>query len=99
MVALIISYRQADLRVELDLTPSGRLYISGIQRDRAFADRIPSFLKLTSTVQTDYEWHEFIEADVKLTELEATITLRANGAEQACRTYTLTELADSHATG
>ena len=99
MVVLTLNYRQANLRVELDSNLFARLYINGIQRDKALPDSLPASLKLTSTVQTDYEWHEFIEAEVMFTETAVKITLRANGVEQASRCYALAEIEGSHATG
>ena len=60
-----ITYRDARLRVD---TGNGEaaLYINGMRRDSRRAGSLPCQLHLTSTLQTDYEWHEFIEARVHL---------------------------------
>ena len=75
-----LEYRGARLRVEVDASLNSRLFINGIQRDSRPPASLPYRSVLSSTVQTDYEWHEFIEAEVMLTDTDITITLSANKA-------------------
>ncbi len=44
--------------------PHAELRINGLLRDDTSSDKDPTSLRLSSTVQTDYEWHEFIEGIV-----------------------------------
>jgi hypothetical protein len=81
MPELIIDYRSAGLKIEVDDTPSARLYINNILRAQESTSTKPCTLALTTTVQTDYEWHEFIEATISFTENKAIVKLAANGAE------------------
>jgi hypothetical protein len=87
MPALEVEYRNAALRVELDSDRSARLFINNIQRMQASLTALPGTLRLSSSVQTDYEWHEFIEVILIFSEKEITISLRASNAEIACKTY------------
>ena len=84
-----LEYRGAQLRVEIDDKMHSSLYINGMPRDSRSQVGVPSRCTLSSTVQTDYEWHEFIEADVVLSESEIVITLSANNATLGSETFIL----------
>ena len=87
MPALEVEYRNAALRVELDSNRSARLFINNIQRMHESLTPLSGTLRLSSSVQTDYEWHEFIEAIVTYDETETTVVLNASNAEIARETY------------
>lgn len=74
-----VNYHGAVIRVEWDRTPSARLYINNLERD---ADSIEQgdvgVIRLNSTVQTDYEWHEFVEAVVSYEANQSSLVLTAN---------------------
>ena len=89
MPALEVEYRNAALRVEIDSDRSARLFINNIQRMHESLTALPGTLRLSSSVQTDYEWHEFIEAIVTCDETETTVLLTASNAEIACETYAI----------
>jgi hypothetical protein len=63
--------------------PVATLRINGIVRDTASSARDPVTLKVTSTVQTDYEWHEYIEALVEYGPTTIVARLLASSAELA----------------
>ena len=79
MNQLTTNYRGANLTVELDHS-EGRLLINGLVRERC--DRA-AVIRLSSTVQTDYEWHEFIVGTIVCSENSITMVLTANNAEIA----------------
>ncbi|MFT5211655.1 MAG: hypothetical protein ACI9CE_003396 [Flavobacterium sp.] len=54
-----------------------RLLINNIEREKA-ASKENTILKLTSTVQTEYEWHEFIEAIIEYGSNKITASLFAS---------------------
>ena len=87
MTVLKAKYRNVALRVELDEARSAALFINNIKRMQDTLTTLPGTLRLSSSVQTDYEWHEFIEAIVTFTEKEIGISLRASNSEIACETY------------
>jgi len=87
MPALQIDYRNADLKLEFDEGPSARLYINNIQRVQETADQTPCTLRLSSSVQTDYEWHEFIEAIVTFGEDETIALIVASNTQIARETF------------
>ena len=62
------------------------LMINGVTRDEVKCQSNTSTLRLTSTVQTDYEWHEFIEAIVDVTKDTVNIRLLASNTEVASLT-------------
>ena len=84
---LKVSYRDADLKVEFDKHQSARLLINNISRHEQRADSLPCTLRLTSTVQTAYEWHEFIEAIVHFDEETVSVQLIANNTEVANESF------------
>ena len=65
MNLLQITYHGATLALEIGPTPSVTLRINGLVRDEATSDADSVTLRVNSTVQTDYEWHEFIEGVVR----------------------------------
>ena len=65
------------------------LFINGMQRDQQTANEIPCRHKLSSTVQTDYEWHEFIEAEIVFDSKEIIVTLHANKAPLGSKSFKL----------
>ena len=87
MTVLKVKYRNVALRVELDGLRSAALFINNIQRMQESLTTLPGTLRLSSSVQTDYEWHEFIEVIVTFDEKVITISLRASNSEIACETY------------
>ena len=62
------------------------LMINGVTRDRATSQSDAGTLRLTSTVQTDYEWHEFIEAIIDVTADAVNVRLLASNTEVASLT-------------
>ena len=73
-----VEYGGARLAVEIDQTQA-RLRINGRVREAAALG--PDTLRLASTVQTDYEWHEFIEAVITVEGDEIVVSLLANKQE------------------
>ncbi len=80
-------YRQAALKVEFDPEPRARLFINNIKRQERAAEQTPCTLRLSSSVQTDYEWHESIEAIVNYEEDQVSVRLTANHTQLAARTF------------
>lgn len=82
------NYHGASLRLEFEDTPGARLLINGLVRQerRTEADK-RAVLRLASTVQTDYEWHEFIEGIVDYSQQKIQATLVANNTEIACQSF------------
>jgi hypothetical protein len=87
MPALEVEYKNVALRVELGSEQSAELFINNIQRMQASLTVPSGTLRLSSSVQTDYEWHEFIDVIITFSEKKITISLRASSAEIACKTY------------
>ena len=87
-----VSYRDADLKVEFDQHQSARLVINNVSRHEQRAESLPCTLRLTSTVQTDYEWHEFIEAIVHFDEETISVQLIANNTEVANKSFPREEM-------
>ena len=54
-----------DTTLSADDHPHAELRINGLLRDDGSSEKDPTSLRLSSTVQTDYEWHEFIEGIVE----------------------------------
>lgn len=84
---LAAEYRGARIRVEFDATPSARLYINNMMRQERAAESGPRTFVLTSPVQTDYEWHEYIDALVRITEEGASISISTGGKAIASRDF------------
>ena len=79
MDKLATHYRGAELCVELD-EEEARLLINGLIRQRS---PVSKTLRLSSTVQTDYEWHEIIEGIITSNSWGVKMVLVANKAEIA----------------
>ena len=90
MEVLRFKYKNASLRVELDQTLSARLFINNVQRMEKTCNSPVEIIRLSSSVQTDYEWHEFIEALLTFRECDVTISLRASDSEIAYKTTQMT---------
>ncbi|MCB1645447.1 MAG: hypothetical protein KDI36_08340, partial [Pseudomonadales bacterium] len=65
---LSITYEGARLALSFSDPPQAALRINGLIRETAASEQSNITLKLTSTVQTDYEWHEFIEGIVEFSD-------------------------------
>jgi hypothetical protein len=99
MPALKVEYKNAALRVELETGGSAGLFINNIQRMHSslgtlqrtlqgtLQRTLQRTLRLSSSVQTDYEWHEFIEATITFNEKEISVSLCASNVEIAFETY------------
>lgn len=74
-------YRGARLAIEFGSDQRVRLRINGLVREEAALPEATGSLRLSSTVQTDYEWHEFIEAVIEIGDDAIVTTVSANGAE------------------
>ena len=72
------SYGGAELTLKISIEGEATLLVNGIARDRT---RGTSTLLVSSTVQTDYEWHELIEGKVSIGEDEISASLFANKIE------------------
>lgn len=83
MAKVTANYRGVILSVESD-GYEGRLFINGLIRARI---KLTSTTRLTSTVQTDYEWHELIEGTIIRKADKVTITLYANNVEIALEEF------------
>lgn len=78
------NYHGATIRLEFDKSPGARLIINGlVRREWQAGENRALVLRLTSTVQTDYEWHEFIEGIVDYSQEKIQATLVANNTEIA----------------
>ena len=84
---LTADYRGATIRVEFDTLPSARLYINNMKRQEATAGKLPARLALGSPVQTDYEWHEYIDALIDFTQARVSVTISTGGQEIAAREF------------
>jgi len=84
MEKLAINYRGAELCVELDESEA-RLLINGLVRQRS---PVSKALLLSSTVQTDYEWHEYIEGIITSHSGRVKMVLFANKAQIAEKEFT-----------
>ncbi len=82
-------YRGARLELEIHPGRQVRLLVNGIAREEVFATG--NHIRVTSTVQTDYEWHEFIEGRVDFGPDQVTASLLANNASVAQETFALAE--------
>lgn len=80
-------YRGVDLALDIGRPHTVTLRINGITRDRADGAGANVTLRVNSTVQTDYEWHEFIEGIVTFDGGGATARIVANNLELARQHY------------
>jgi hypothetical protein len=81
------TYRGAHLKLEISEGKT-RLLINGLVRDEGSSEKT---LRLSSVVQTDYEWHELIEGFVSFEPGSITGSLLANNINVAQKTYKLGE--------
>jgi len=56
---LKVSYEGTDLLLIFGQEPSASLCINGVERESVSSNKPAITLKLSSTVQTDYEWQEY----------------------------------------
>ncbi len=91
------NYGGANLELSFGPTASATLRINGVERDSA--TREPNgpnsqkvTLMLSSSVQTDYEWHEFVEAIVRYDTSTIEASLLANKQELVSRSISREEL-------
>jgi hypothetical protein len=71
----------ANAHSKFNRQPSAELRINGLLRDSAGSSQDPITLSLSSTVQTDYEWHEYIEAIIEYQPETITARLLASSIE------------------
>ena len=83
-----LEYRGVQLRVEIKEKLYSSLYINGIRRDSMHA-AMPGHCFLSTTVQTDYEWHEFIEAELIVTGAKVVVKVSANNQTVGTETLLL----------
>ena len=83
MPKVTANYRGVILTVESD-EYEGRLFINGLIRARI---KLTSTTRLTSTVQTVFEWHELIEGTIIQKADKVTLTLYANNVEVALEEF------------
>ena len=81
---LRVDYRGADIRVEAE-PESARLFINGIQREAVAGN---GEVRLQSSVQTDYEWHEWVEAIINRQDGNLSIALYSNNTLVAQESFT-----------
>ena len=80
------TYRGAQLKLEISCRGKTQLLINGLVRDEGSGE---TNLRLSSVVQTDYEWHELIEGFVSFEPGSITVSLLANNTNVAQKTYKL----------
>ncbi|XOV87421.1 MAG: hypothetical protein ACFHX7_21105 [Pseudomonadota bacterium] len=88
---LELSYHGSTLTVEFGEPPGARLLVNGLVREQASGDGNNCLLRLSTTVQTDYEWHEFVEALVSYADSNIQVQLLANKAlllDETCQRET-----------
>ena len=78
------SYRGAQLKLDISDDGKAQLLINGLVRDNGSND---TTVRLSSVVQTDYEWHEFIEGIVSFEPGSITASLFANNTNLVRQTY------------
>lgn len=80
--------RHGDVEVELifDETVHAELRVKNIVRDQIDSDSNPTRLVLTTTLQTAYEWHEFIEGIIEFNEDKIDAKIFGNKQEIASLT-------------
>ena len=80
------TYRGAHLKLEISEGKT-QLLINGLVRDEGSSEK--PLLRLSSVVQTDYEWHELIEGFVSFEPGSITVSLLANNMNVAQKSYKL----------
>lgn len=92
---LNLSYKGCCIELLIEPTPTVQLRINGVVREsqqctpeeREYSGTLT--LRLNSTVQTDYEWHEFIEGIIIYSQDTIEAKLFANNTELIAKTYLL----------
>lgn len=79
-------YRGATLTLEIASPPALNLRINRLQRATASGSG-ETVLRVSSTLQTDYEWHEFIEGVVHYGKDVISARILANNQELISRQY------------
>lgn len=72
-----------------------RLYVNALLRDQAKLARQTGTLRLSTSLQTDYEWHEHVESVITLNDNEVIVSLSANQHELVRQTFPRTHLRNS----
>ncbi|MDZ7687014.1 MAG: hypothetical protein U5O39_20335 [Gammaproteobacteria bacterium] len=80
-------YHDAKIAVEIDDEERACLRVNGLVRESADAGAGHRSLRLSSTLQTGYEWHEFIEVVIEFLPETIDVSLCANRQEIASNTY------------
>ena len=81
---LTASYGGAELALKISANGEATLLVNGIARDTSEG---ASTLLVSSTVQTDYEWHELIEGKVSIGKNQISASLFANKVELAQQAF------------
>ncbi len=82
---LEVTYRGAQLKLEIhENNDRASLLVNGIVRGEEAGSKT---LRLTSSVQTDYEWHELVEGMVRFEPEKISATIFANNFEVAHRIF------------
>jgi len=83
---LKIPYKGTVIELVVNVENKACLLINGIIRDTADLPKQPGSLirrnwkrRLSSTVQTDYEWHEFVEGEIWCDQGQVQTRIAANG--------------------
>lgn len=80
-------YHDAKIAIEIDDDDRVCLRVNGLVRESAHAAASQPSLRLSSTLQTGYEWHEYIEAVIEFLPDAVDVTLFANRQELARNSY------------
>ena len=78
-------YGGVDLALRFEPDSKASLCINGIERESTSSDKRTITLTLSSTVQTDYEWHELVEAIVRYDTDNIRASIYANKQELVTR--------------
>jgi len=93
---ITVEYKGIQIGLQVSDTPAITLTIDGMVRSRQQSSKgTDVLLNLSSSVQTDYEWHEFIEATAFFTETEVQVKIAANKANLLEQTIALQGESDS----
>jgi hypothetical protein len=89
---ITIVYKGVQISLHISDTRSIALEINGMVRSRKQSSNgTDVLLNLSSSVQTDYEWHEFVEATAFFTQTEVQVKIAANNSNLLEETITLGE--------